>query len=211
MLGLLVVLFLGAVWFLNGMKDKKTGPVPVTDARATMPTKQPEEKPKNDHVPMAGQPATPPTTASNSESTRLVVVAIPVVTNASLTLEERVAQIDQLDEWSRNNDKQSLSNIVSRLTSPDKEVRAAAIEATKQFGSAEAIPSLKAASESVESLQEKIDYLEAIEFLSLPGMEVTPTTPEEAAKNRARIEAYRQAQTQKNAPAQNPAPPAQPR
>jgi hypothetical protein len=144
-----------------------------------------------------------------------VTAAIPANTNIALTIEERAAQIDQLEEWSRNDDKQSLNNIIGYLASPDKAVRSVAIESTKQFGSADAIPALKAALDSTESIEDKIAYLEAIEFLSLPELEVKPTTLEEAAKIRAQIEARRQAklqqQKQRSAAGQNPNPPTQPR
>ena len=52
---------------------------------------------------------------------------------------------DRLQDWSMNDDAESLNHIVAGLTSPEKEIREAAIEATKQFGSADAISALKAA------------------------------------------------------------------
>ena len=67
-------------------------------------------------------------------------------------------------------DPASLKLIVTDLTSPDKGVRMAAIEATKQFGSADAIPALKAAADSTDDLEAKTAYLEAAHFLSLPKL-----------------------------------------
>jgi HEAT repeat protein len=70
---------------------------------------------------------------------------VPAITNVVLSAEERAAEIDRLQDWSMNDDAESLNHIVADLTSPEKEIREAAIEATKQFGSADAISALKAA------------------------------------------------------------------
>lgn len=103
-----------------------------------------------------------------------------------------------------NDDAESLNHIVADLTSPDKEIREAAVEATKQFGSADAIPSLKAAADSTENIEDKAAYLEAADFLSLPNMEITPITEEQAARPRAAHAARHPAQSQQGASGQNP-------
>src|ERR1035437_4153950 len=110
----------------------------------------------------------------------------PVVTK-TLTPEERQADIDaetdRLSAWAMTDDPQSLSNILAQLTNPNEDIREAAIEAAKQFGSTNAIPALKAAADATDDLQEKIAYLEAADFLSVPQAEITratgttPTTP----------------------------------
>jgi hypothetical protein len=141
------------------------------------------------------------------------IPAAPVSTN-TLTDEQRQATIDaetdRLQEWSMNDDPASLSNILADLTNSEKEIRDAAIEAAKQFGSTNAIPALKAAAENTDDLQEKIAYLEAADFLSLPSMDFSgptvPRTPEQIqadAQRRAERDARRQAQMQKRAPNQN--------
>jgi HEAT repeat protein len=73
---------------------------------------------------------------------------VPAITNVVLSAEERAAEIDRLQDWSMNDDAESLNHIVAGLTSPEKEIREAAIEATKQFGSADAISALKAAADN---------------------------------------------------------------
>jgi hypothetical protein len=60
---------------------------------------------------------------------------VPAITNVVLSAEERAAEIDRLQDWSMNDDAESLNHIVADLTSPEKEIREAALEATKQFGS----------------------------------------------------------------------------
>src|ERR1017187_5475935 len=58
---------------------------------------------------------------------------VPAITNVVLSAEERAAEIDRLQDWSMNDDAESLNHIVADLTSPEKEIREAALEATKQF------------------------------------------------------------------------------
>lgn len=124
------------------------------------------------NVPSPSTPASS-TPAPASPAPAVVPVSAPIITNA-LTPEQRRAAIDaemdRLQEWSANHAPASLSNILADLTYPDKEVREAAIEAARQFGSPNAIPALKAAAESTDDLQEKMAYLEAADFLSLPPM-----------------------------------------
>ncbi len=80
------------------------------------------------------------------------------------------AEVDHLRELSWQDDPDSLSKILADLTHPEKEVREAAIEATKEFGSSNAVPALKAAAQTAEDTREKIALLEAVEFLELPQL-----------------------------------------
>lgn len=115
-------------------------------------------------------------------------VATPVATNV-LTPEQRQAAIDaetdRLYQWSMNDDPASLSNILADLTNSDKEIREAAIDAAKQFGSASAIPALKAAAADTSDTEDQIAMLEAAQFLSLPEVDfgnpgtAMPKTPEQ--------------------------------
>jgi hypothetical protein len=109
------------------------------------------------------------------------------------------AEIDQLMEWSRNNDSQSLSNILTDLASPQKDVREAAIEAAKQFGSTNAIPALKAAAMNATDTDEQIEMLQAANFLALPSINSIQLTPEQIAAGQqraAKMQAQRQARMQ---------------
>ncbi len=143
----------------------------------------------------------------------LPIPAGPMVTS-NLTDEQRQAnidaEIDRLQQWSMNDDPASLSNILADLTSSDKEIRDAAIEATKEFGSTNAIPALKAAAESTDDLQQKIAYLEAADFLSLPSMdfnEPAPARTTEQIQAKAERDARRQAQMQSPKKNQDSQPP----
>jgi hypothetical protein len=121
------------------------------------------------------------------------------------------AETDRLQQLSMNDDPASLSNILADLTHPEKEVRDAAIEAAKQFGSSNAIPTLKSVAANTTDTEEQSALLEAADFLSLPsatfGGSTTPRTPEQiqaAKQRRAQAEARRQARLQKQAGNQNP-------
>ena len=147
-------------------------------------------------------PQTAPTVTNVPPPAPAPVAAAPVATNA-LTPEQRQAAIDaetdRLQQWSMNDDSESLSNILADLTNSEKEIRGAAIEAVQQFGSTNAIPILKNLAANDQDPEEKAALLEAANFLSLPSIFDVgkPTTPAER-------EARRQAQMQKRALNQNP-------
>jgi len=150
---------------------------------------------------VAPSPAPPPaSTVVASVAPPPAPAPIPAAPASTITLtpEQRQAAIDaetdHLQQWSMNDDPASLSNILADLTSPEKEVREAAIEAAKQFGSTNAIPTLKALAANTTDTEEQAALLEAANFLSLPSIFDVgkPATPAER-------EARRQAQMQKRA------------
>ena len=145
----------------------------------------------------------------------------PVAPPRVMTDEERhdaiEAEVEHLQELSRNDDPESLSNILLDLTNSEKEVRAAAIEATKQFGSSNAIPALKAAALNSTDTEEQVAMLEAANFLTLTPMsdpsaqqqQLTPQQIQADAQRAAQHEAQHQAQIQaqqQQGQSQNPSP-----
>jgi hypothetical protein len=125
----------------------------------------------------------------------------------SLTPEQKQAYIfgemRRLQDLSTKNDPESFSAILNDLTNSEKEVRLAAIEATKQVGNRDAIPVLKANVAGTTDTDEQIALLQAANFLSLPTIADSdvqaPKTPEQtqAAQQRQAQEAARkQAQLQ---------------
>jgi len=142
---------------------------------------------------MTETPAAPAIPAPASSVPETVVVP-PPQTN-SVTPEQRQeavdAETDRLQQWSMKDDPASLSNILADLTNPEKEVREAAINATKEFGSTNAIPALKAAAEATEDLQEKIAYLDAAQFLTIPPIDFSgpsaAPTPDQVQREQQRI------------------------
>jgi hypothetical protein len=128
------------------------------------------------------------------------------------------AEVDRLQQLAAKDDSESLSGILADLNHPDKQVRQAAIDAAKEFGSTDATPALKAAADAADDLQEKIAFLEAADFLSLPklsfGDPAPSRTPEQIQadqERRAQRDARRQARMQQSAsraaPQPAPAPP----
>jgi len=143
-----------------------------------------------------GAPAVPPaetslsaTAAPPPEPVPASLPAAPVVATKPLTPEQRQAainaEVDRLYELAAKDDSVSLSNILADLTNTNKEIREAAIEATKEFGSTDAIPALKAAADATDDISDKIAYLEAVDFLNVPPFDPNekvnnaPKTPEQ--------------------------------
>jgi hypothetical protein len=157
------------------------------------------------HLPATAPEAVAAPATTNPPAITSSPAPTPVVKKI-LTPEEQQAAInaekDKLYEWSMNNDPQSLSNILGDLVSPEKEIREAAIEATKQFGDTNAIPVLKSLAANTEDNREAIEMLEAADFISLPEATFVksdpnkPKTPEQLqaiAASKAKSEARRQA------------------
>jgi len=179
MLGLLTFVLLGGIWFLRQQVGKTS--------IASLPTASPAPEVSPAVVSLKAPDApsaisTPMVGVAAAADTNVAAAALPNTnrTGTVMSPEERAAEIDRLQEWGMNNDTNSLNHILADLPHSDKEVREAAIEATKQFGSADAIPALKAAADSAEDTEDKIAYLEAAKFLALPSMDIQPTTPEQA-------------------------------
>ena len=124
------------------------------------------------------------------------------------------AETSRLQDLSAQDDPASLSAIVNDLTNSEKEVRLAAIEATKQFGSKDAIPVLQADVASAADTDEKIALLEAADFLALPTLTdagvQTPPTPDQLQAiqdQRQKAAARKQYLMQQHAQDQNAMPP----
>jgi hypothetical protein len=152
--------------------------------------------------------AAPPPVASASKSVPMINTSTKAA-EVPVSPEEHQAAIDtevgRLQDLSANNDAASLTAILGDLTSPDKAIRLAAIEAAKQFGSSEAIPTLKADAATATDLEEQTAMLDAADVLSTPDMTLggsgngTPETPQQiqtAQQKYATMQAQRQAQLQ---------------
>ena len=83
---------------------------------------------------------------------------------------DAISRIAELRELSLADDPISLSTILSELNNPDTRIRTAALDATIQFGSREAIPGLEAAAARADDPQDKRALEQAIEFLKLPSL-----------------------------------------
>jgi hypothetical protein len=88
-----------------------------------------------------------------------------------LTHEEYVEQrVGELMDLGMTDDPEALKTLLTEIHNSDPEIRKAAVEATKQFGSADAIPKLEEAIATAETAEDKQDLKEAIEFLKLPSI-----------------------------------------
>jgi len=80
-------------------------------------------------------------------------------------------QIKELDALAMNNDVQSRDTILSELkNNPDKQIRAAALEAAIQFDDRSVVPPMQEIAAQTEDPDEKAAILEAIDYINLPSL-----------------------------------------
>ena len=120
------------------------------------------------------------------------VLPSPAVVASTADADYVSRRIELLDKLSMNNDAGSLQVILSELTNSDARIRKAALEATIQFDSADAIPTLKQDATIAQDPVEKQALLDAAKFLALPsiaesGMTIVPRikTPAPSANQTA--------------------------
>jgi hypothetical protein len=80
------------------------------------------------------------------------------------------SRVMTLRDLAMEDDPASLQTILAELTNADRAIRVAALEATVQFGSRDAIPRLKEAAAATDDPKEKVALVEAAEFLELPSL-----------------------------------------
>jgi hypothetical protein len=78
-------------------------------------------------------------------------------------------RVGELSDLGMTDDPEALKTILSEIKNTDTDIRKAAIEAAKQFGSADALPKLEEALSTAETTSDKQDLQDAIEFLKLPS------------------------------------------
>jgi hypothetical protein len=177
LLAMLTVIF-GAVWY----------------------AKSPSEVPRDTELPQKLRSVNHPVSPTPRLSSVSVHSPLP---DAYLNPEHRevgvAREVDRLNTLSMNSDPESLHAILEDLRHPEREVRETAIRAVKEFGSTNAIPSLKAAVDATEDIEEKMALLEAEKFLLLPKIDFvsepdvrTPAEVKADAEKRLEKEARRQ-------------------
>lgn len=82
-------------------------------------------------------------------------------------VEKRTAELMDI---AMTDDRSNLDTILSELSNRDPEIRKAALDATIQFGSRDAIPKLTDAISQTDDPNEKAALADAIEFLKLPSL-----------------------------------------
>ena len=79
------------------------------------------------------------------------------------------ARIDELLDLAMTDRPGVLMTILSELNNPEVRIRKAAIEASVQFGSRDAIPALREALATADDPVEKAEITRAVDFLELPS------------------------------------------
>ncbi len=126
------------------------------------------------NIPESDAPAVAEAAPASADPTPAVgVVPTPGQSASTVpTVEEGSAQSPQARLWelSNRNDPESLRAILTELTSSDPLVRGAALTATRQFGSRDAIPYLAELADRTDDAREKVKILDAIDFLKMPSL-----------------------------------------
>ena len=161
----------------------------------------------------AGPSLAPPEAEAIASPPRATSIPTNSVAAPESPSEAVQAEVERLEQLGLKDDSSSLSDILQALTSSEPEIRQAAREAARQFGSTNAIPALKAAAESAPDLKEKIDFLETADFLALPpanfdGVPVSLTPEQQQAEEQK--QARRQLRKQARQSARQPAAPDSP-
>ncbi len=107
---------------------------------------------------------------------------VPAEGQKNAAIDATAARVAQLQELAMAEDADSLNNILSDLDNQDPEIREAALQATIQFGSREAIPKLQELAARTEDRQIKRELEDAAEFLSLPSLTEVVEQNKAAAK-----------------------------
>ncbi len=96
--------------------------------------------------------------------------ASPDSADALKTAEWIDTRVHELSDLAWFDDADSLKKILAELSNPQPQIRAAALAATREFGSREAVPYLQAIAEKSKDSVEKNKLAELIEFLNLPTL-----------------------------------------
>jgi hypothetical protein len=78
------------------------------------------------------------------------------------------AKADELVKLSWGDDRDSLKRILAELENPEQEIRKAALQATANFGSRDAIPYLESLVATTADAEEKIALIQTAEQLKMP-------------------------------------------
>jgi hypothetical protein len=114
-----------------------------------------------------GELIAPPLNANPTATETSPVAEISPAVNHEKYVFRRVAELQDL---SAENDTNSLATILSELTNRDPEIRKAALNASIQFGSRDAIPVLLDVASQTADEAEKAELIEAADYLKLPSL-----------------------------------------
>jgi len=125
-----------------------------------------------DHQPAPAREAEPAGKATETNAAKAANPATITATNISAAersknVGKRVAELNAL---AMNDDPASRDAILMEMRNPDKEIRAAALEAAIQFGDRSVVPRLQEIAAQTEDPAEKTAILEAIDYINLPSL-----------------------------------------
>ena len=139
-----------------------------------------------------------PTVVASATVEKVVPLPVAVAAPAAETPEQHQAVIDtetdRLQQLSASSDPADVPKILADLSSPEKAIREAAIQAAKQVGGDDAVAALKAAAVKATDPKEKIEMQEAADFIALPSLSstlpTTPRTPEQIQASHQKLADY---------------------
>ncbi|RYD23187.1 MAG: hypothetical protein EOP88_05205 [Verrucomicrobiaceae bacterium] len=137
----------------RGVNAGATGSGHATEqaSKDVPPPPRPSPRPANSSLPELPPPAQPPQAAGSPANEKWA--------------DQRAEELEKLS-WFE--DAASLHKILAELYSPLPEVRAAALAATRAFGSKDALPYLEQAENGTSDPLERKTLADAIEYLKLP-------------------------------------------
>lgn len=151
--GAAVLAVAGGLFFRGS--DRQPLPPAAAPAAPAAPAREipKPDRPTHPSLPELPAPAAPPQVAGSP-------------TNTTWTA-ERISELEKL-AWF--DDAASLQKIMAELYSPLPEIRAAALAATRAFGSRDAVPYLEQAANGTSDPEERKALADAIEYLKLPTL-----------------------------------------
>jgi hypothetical protein len=143
----------------------------------------------------------PATIAFSNSATRLALTGNVNTEDSPPDLESAYVQkrTQELQDLAMDNDPDSLKTIMSELSNPDPKIRKAALDATIQFASRDAIPGLREVAARTADPKEKGALEDAIEYLQLPSL--TEVMQEQGRTRSARVAPMQGAVTPARPPA----------
>jgi HEAT repeats len=159
-LGLFVFGTLFAIRQAADRPTKNSGPQPTTISGTT----QPDDSLASAKAQPVGERAIAPTGSVTSSE--------PAATASTEDAHQAYVEkrTGELMDIAMTDDRTNLDTILSELSNRDPEIRKAALDATIQFGSRDAIPNLTDAISQTDDPNEKAALADAIEFLKLPSL-----------------------------------------
>jgi len=87
---------------------------------------------------------------------------------------------ETLENLTWQDDSESMRKILAELRSPLPEIRTAALQATREFGSRDAIPYLRAIADDTVDFQEQKNLADLIEYLEIPTLSESLDEPQDS-------------------------------